>query len=183
MFPEVDPEMGLPLLVKNALPIGVTGIVIAAYFSAIMSTADSCLIASSGNFVNDIIERFFIKNTTHKQSMRISQITTLVLGFSTLLIAGAFPTVLEIILHAYGFMVAGLFVPTLAALFLNKRADANAATGAMLAGGGFVLLDLLAQFNLPFGLDAAFYGILLSALIFVIIYIYTSNREKYARQN
>ncbi|MFC1537495.1 sodium:solute symporter, partial [Gemmatimonadota bacterium] len=40
VFPEVESEMGLPLMIKHVLPVGVTGIVIAAYFSAIMSTAD-----------------------------------------------------------------------------------------------------------------------------------------------
>ena len=45
LFPDVDPEMGLPLLIKTVLPVGLTGVVVAAYFSAIMSTADSCLMA------------------------------------------------------------------------------------------------------------------------------------------
>ncbi|HDP93966.1 MAG TPA: sodium:solute symporter family protein, partial [Candidatus Aminicenantes bacterium] len=48
LFPLVEPEMGMPMMIKTALPAGVTGIVIAAYFSAIMSTADSCMMASSG---------------------------------------------------------------------------------------------------------------------------------------
>ncbi len=37
----IDAEMGLPLLLKEVLPAGVTGMLLAAYFSAIMSTADS----------------------------------------------------------------------------------------------------------------------------------------------
>jgi len=61
-FPEAEPEMGMPMLLRDVLPIGITGIIIASYFSAIMSTADSCLIASSGNFVNDVLEKYFLKN-------------------------------------------------------------------------------------------------------------------------
>ena len=56
VFPEAEPEMAMPMLLRDALPTGVTGIVLASYFSAVMSTADSCLIAASGNLVNDIIE-------------------------------------------------------------------------------------------------------------------------------
>jgi Na+/proline symporter len=51
----VDPELGLPLLLRTALPVGVTGVILAAYFSAIMSTADSCLMAASGNFISDFL--------------------------------------------------------------------------------------------------------------------------------
>ena len=42
----LDAEMGLPVLLKTILPVGFLGIVLSAYFSAIMSTADSCLMAS-----------------------------------------------------------------------------------------------------------------------------------------
>ncbi|HUT79369.1 MAG TPA: sodium:solute symporter family protein, partial [Polyangia bacterium] len=36
-----DPEIGLPLLLSQVLPVGLLGLVMAAYFSAILSTADS----------------------------------------------------------------------------------------------------------------------------------------------
>jgi len=51
----LDAEMGLPLLLRTVLPVGLMGIMVAAYFSAIMSTADSCLMASSGNILTDIL--------------------------------------------------------------------------------------------------------------------------------
>ena len=57
LFPEADPEMGLPLLIRDVLPVGATGLILAAYFAAIMSTADSCLLASVGNLVDDIVGR------------------------------------------------------------------------------------------------------------------------------
>ncbi|MEN8163788.1 MAG: sodium:solute symporter family protein, partial [Acidobacteriota bacterium] len=54
LYPAADPEMGLPMLIRDVLPAGATGLVLAAYFAAIMSTADSCLLASVGNLVDDI---------------------------------------------------------------------------------------------------------------------------------
>ncbi len=50
-----DPELALPLLLKNILPAGLLGLMLSAYFSAVMSTADSCLMAASGNLLTDII--------------------------------------------------------------------------------------------------------------------------------
>jgi SSS family solute:Na+ symporter len=174
-FPGAEPEMGLPMLIKAALPIGVTGVVIASYFSAIMSTADSCLIASSGNIVNDIMERYSAKKMSPKKLIHLSQIVTLIIGGLTLIIASSFQTVLEIILHAYSFMVAGLFVPTIAAL-LMKKTDTHAAIWAMASGGFFVLFAILFQPALPFGLDASFYGILMSALFYFTIQFIRSAR-------
>ncbi|HNT67070.1 MAG TPA: sodium:solute symporter family protein [bacterium] len=166
LFPGAEAEMGLPLLIKHSLPPVITGVVIAAYFSAIMSTADSCLIASSSNFVNDIIHRRLLPDASMKQIMRLSQIATLVIGVLTFVIASSFQTVLELILHAYSFMVAGLFIPTLGAFFW-KKSDSVAALIAMIAGGSLTLVLIFSALPKPFGLDASFYGIVTSALFFV----------------
>jgi len=169
-FPNVEAEMGLPLLIKGVLPVGVTGVVAASYFSAIMSTADSCLIASSGNVVNDILKRYVVRSDSHRTLMRLSQIVTLVLGAVTLLIATSFQTVLEIILHAYSFMVAGLFIPTLAALFTTK-CNAIAAVWSMISGATVVLLMILFDSRIQSELDGSFYGILVSAVVYYLLNI------------
>jgi SSS family solute:Na+ symporter len=164
-FPAVESEMGLPMLLRDVLPAGITGIVLAAFFSAIMSTADSCLIASSGNFVNDVIERHWHRKITQKELIRISQIVTLVIGLIALLIASSFATVLEIILHAYAFMVAGLFIPTLAAYF-SKKPDSTAAFWSILISGGITFFLIVTKQPLPLELDASVFGILISVIIY-----------------
>jgi SSS family solute:Na+ symporter len=40
------------------LPCWLMGLMLSSYFSAILSTADSCLMAASGNIVTDIIAKF-----------------------------------------------------------------------------------------------------------------------------
>ena len=173
VFPESEPEMALPTLIRDVLPAGVTGIVIASYFSAIMSTADSCLMASSGNFVNDIVERYFVKHISDKTSIRLSMLATLIVGTLAVLMAAQFNTVLNAILYAYAFMVSGLFVPTLGAYFWKKASSAGALAG-MLTGGILTLLLLTKVFILPEGmsklkLDASVYGIVFSAITFVCV--------------
>ena len=75
---------------------------------------------------------------------------------------------LEIILHAYSFMVAGLFVPTLCAYFL-KRNDSHAALWAMIGGGSTTLLLIFTEAAIPFGLDPSIPGILGSALLYALV--------------
>jgi len=174
VFPAADPEMAMPMLISHLLPIGVTGIVIAAYFSAIMSTADSCLMASSGNFVNDIIQRHIKKDMNDKTSMRWSMISTLIIGVIAVLLAAMFTTVLDAILYAYAFMVSGLFIPTLGAYFW-KRASSTGAFLSMILGGGFTLVLMILEksghsplwFD-TLGLDSAIYGIFVSLIFFVL---------------
>jgi len=50
----MDPEMGLPVLLSQILPAGILGLMMSAYFSAVLSTADSCLMAASGNLTTDL---------------------------------------------------------------------------------------------------------------------------------
>ncbi len=172
-FPEAESEMGLPLLLKEYLLTGIAGIVIASYFSAVMSTADSCLMASSGNVVNDVIQRYFLPRASDRNIMRISQLVTLLIGAAAVVIAAQFEKVLTAILYAYGFMVAGLFIPTLGAYFW-KRSSRAGALGGMLSGGILTILLQTRVLALPkvwqnIGLDPSFYGIILSAVVFVML--------------
>ncbi len=167
LFPAIDPEMGVPLLIHDVLPIAAKGVVLASYFSAIMSTADSCLMASSGNFVNDIVERAVRRTLSEKALMRLSQFSTLIIGILAMLLASGFQQVLDAILYAYSFMVSGLFVPTLGAYFW-KRASSLAAFWSMISGGSLTLILTLKGFKLA-GLDPTIFGITLSALVFVTL--------------
>ena len=166
LFHDVEAEMAIPKLLTVVLPAGITGIVVAAYFSAIMSTADSCLMASSGNLVNDVVERWRGKRLAMHTSIRLSQAGTFAIGIAAIALASGFTSVLNGILNAYAFMVGGLFVPTLGAYFWEGRSSAGALAG-MFAGGGLTLYLTLSGAATPFGLDAAFWGILCSAAVFV----------------
>ncbi|MGE4289250.1 MAG: sodium:solute symporter [Salinivirgaceae bacterium] len=159
----IDAEMGLPVLLKTILPVGFLGIVLSAYFSAIMSTADSCLMASSGNILTDVLGKHQKKN-----SLRLSQLLTLVVGVVALLLALKMENVLELMLLSYAFMVSGMLVPVVAALF-TKNPNANAALVSMIAGGSTTLTLIILKTKLPLGLDANIFGITASALLYILM--------------
>ncbi len=168
----LDPEMGLPMLLRTILPVGLMGLMMSAYFSAIMSTADSCLMAASGNVVTDILDRFFNISGNHKRFLRVSQILTLVIGVFALFLATTMTNVLELMLYSYAFMVSGLFVPLIGA-FYWKRSSTVAAFWAMVIGGGTTISLIIASFRLPFNLDPNIFGLSASAIVFVLLsYLY-----------
>lgn len=159
----LDAEMGLPVLLKTVLPVGFLGIVLSAYFSAIMSTADSCLMAASGNILTDVL-----KKHDAKHGLKYSQLITLLVGILALFLALKMENVLELMLLSYAFMVSGMIVPVLMALFA-KRPSARAAFFSMWVGGGTTLVLILTKLKLPLGLDPNIFGMAGSLIIYIIV--------------
>jgi SSS family solute:Na+ symporter len=151
---------------------------ISAYFSAIMSTADSCLMAASGNVVTDIIHRAESKMATDLSLVRRSQLWTFLLGAVALVLALGMRDVLSLMLYSYAFMVSGLLVPVIG-LLVSSRPSATAAFWSMLVGGTvtIVLTVLVSQevLRLPLGLDPNVFGITASALVFISISTMTAS--------
>jgi SSS family solute:Na+ symporter len=116
----IDAEMGLPLLLRAILPVGLMGLMMAAYFSAVMSTADSCIMAASGNIESDILKNIKPLPKSKRGRLIQSQLITLAIGLLGLLIALRMENVLDLMLHSYAFMVSGLFVPVLGAFFTKR---------------------------------------------------------------
>jgi SSS family solute:Na+ symporter len=171
----LDNEMGLPMLLKTVLPFGLMGLFMSAYFSAILSTADSCLMAASGNAVSDIFGKFLKLND--KQELGFSQLATLVIGILSITIAASMENVLEIMLLSYSFMVSGLFIPVLAGIFI-KKPDALAAMVAMLAGGILTLSLSMMKIDLPLGLDPIIFGLAVSFLGYFTIWLLPYHKIK-----
>ena len=165
---DVDKEMGLPLLLRSILPVGLMGLMMSAYFSAIMSTADSCLMAASGNVLTDVLGRWLFAGKSDKAILRSSQVLTLAIGVLALLLASYMQNVLELMLYSYSFMVSGLFVPVIAGLY-SQRKSSLAAFASMLAGGLTTLGLILIDVELPLGLDANIYGICTSLVVFIAV--------------
>ncbi|HLR26890.1 MAG TPA: sodium:solute symporter family protein, partial [Fodinibius sp.] len=163
---DFDSEKGLPMLLRTVLPVGLMGVMVSAYFSAIFSTADSCLMASSGNVVSDIIGYFKEVDYESSTFLRQSQAATLIIGAIALIIATTMTNVLNLMLYSYAFMVSGLFVPIIGALYWEKSSSAGALTAMILGGSTTVALELLLD-KLPAGLDANVFGITVSAIAFI----------------
>lgn len=179
MASEMHEEQGLPMLLRTVLPVGLMGLMMSAYFSAIMSTADSCLVAASGNMTTDIIEKLFRIDTNKISMIRLSQIVTLGLGVLAFLLAAIFDTVLQIMLYSYAFMISALLVPIIGGLYW-KRSSSTGAWWSMLTGGILTLaltilsdpdlpFDVPVQITMPYGLDPIIYGISASAAVFIIV--------------
>lgn len=161
----MDPEFGLPVLLRTILPVGLMGLMMSAYFSAILSTADSCLMACSGNVVSDLL--YTSPKLQKLNELKLSQWATLVIGAIALLIALYMENVLDLMLHSYAFMVSGLFIPVLFGLY-TRNTSGKAAMMAMISGGAITLLLTLFVDDLPLELDPIIFGIAASLIIMLL---------------
>jgi SSS family solute:Na+ symporter len=170
---EIDPEMGLPLLLRHILPVGLMGLLLSAYFSAILSTADSCLIAASGNILTDIIEKIVPGKLSQKRILFYSKLITLIIGILALGIALEMTEVLTLMLYSYAIMVSGLLIPVLAIL-IYKKPNTTAALSAMITGGSITIALTVFESELPYELATNVFGISAAVIVYIIIH-YSNN--------
>ncbi|MDI3499766.1 MAG: solute:Na+ symporter, family, partial [Synergistaceae bacterium] len=147
-----DPELATPALITAILPVGLTGLVVAAYIAAVLSTADSCLVGSVAIFVNDIYRKLINPDAKDRELIKVSRIATIVLGILAIGLAYMVPRIIELVLYAYTFGAAGLFFPMLALLFWKRATAAGAFWSILLGGGSAVLWTIAGQ---PYGLSGS----------------------------
>jgi SSS family solute:Na+ symporter len=170
--------MGLPLLLRSILPFGLMGLMLSAFFSAILSTADSCLIAASGNILTDIIQKIKPGKISDKKLLFYSKILTLIIGIVAVGIALEMEDVLELMLYSYAIMVSGLLVPVIA-LLVFKKPNKTAALTSMITGGTTTLALTVLEVAIPFGLAPNVFGLTISVFSYLIIHY--SNQYKYQK--
>jgi len=74
-----NPEQGYVMVLRDYLPPALRGLMVAAFLAAFMSTIGTQLNWGSSYLVNDLYQRFFVRDATEKHYVLISKIFTVVL--------------------------------------------------------------------------------------------------------
>ena len=123
---DLRPDAVFPYFIMSKLPIGVTGLVLAALIAAAISSLDSDLNCLAAVGVDDYYKRFR-PNSTDKQRLMVGKFFVLISGILSLIIASIYVSagdtgVLGIVFGLYAILsggIAGLFLLGL----LSKRAN------------------------------------------------------------
>jgi SSS family solute:Na+ symporter len=161
-----DAELATPTMILTLLPVGLAGVVIAAYIAAVMSTADSCLIGPVTILTNDVYRKLYRPTARSAELLRVARVLTLVLGILAIAIAYLAPSVLDLVLYAYTFGAAGLFFPMLGLLFW-PRTTATGAFWSMVLGGCSAVAWTLAGEPWDFAASYAGWAVALPVLVVV----------------
>jgi SSS family solute:Na+ symporter len=126
-----------PHFIGARLPVGVTGLLIAAIFAAAMSTVSTSLNSSATLLMSDYYKRYINKDATEKQAMRVLYGATIVWGALGTGMALLLVRLTESALDAWWTM-SGIFGGGMLGLFLlgmiSRKARNPAAVTGVLAG-------------------------------------------------
>lgn len=180
MNTNLDPNLSIPYVVQQLMPIGLKGFVIASLVSVIMSSAAGFLNASVISFCNDILPSITnINRFSHKQFLYIAKLVSFIVGVASLIFAVSITNILDILIYAYNLWSPIIVVPLLAAIFgLSVKAGQFYISG---------LSGLIATLVWYFGLHDAYHitsnviGVFVSLCAFIIIYYY-DNKSKTSQQ-
>lgn len=178
MYPKLpSADAAFATIVKDELPVGVRGLVLAAALAAVMSTSSGALIACATVANNDIWSRLRgsvrpagEERGAEHDEVRGNRLFILVMGVAVICTAIALNNVVEALTVAYNLLVGGLLVPILGGL-LWKRGTAQGAL-ASVAVGGLAVVGLMAAYGVLAN-EPVYFGLLASLVVYVIVSLAT----------
>jgi SSS family solute:Na+ symporter len=169
-FPELDNrELALPMLLKQALPLWLGGLLLGAIFAAEISTADAVLFMLSTSLSKDLYQAFLNPQASDQQLLKIARRTAVACGALGALLGALLPGVISALTIFYTLLSAALLLPLLAGLY-TKRVQAQAALAAMSVS--VVLTFVLERWTGGqswHGLPALLWGTLAGALVMLSV--------------
>lgn len=106
-----DPEKTLPIVISEAIPSGVRGILVAGLVAAAMSTFDSTINAGVSYWVRDIYQAYLNPQATEKKLMRQSYLGTVAFAVIAVILSQSVQNINEIWSWITGPLSAGLAGP------------------------------------------------------------------------
>ncbi|MFC9477553.1 sodium:solute symporter [Streptomyces griseus] len=178
MYPNLaSADAAFATIVKDELPVGVRGLVLAAALAAVMSTSSGALIACATVANNDIWSRLrgvvggggAAGDEPHDE-VKGNRAFILIMGVAVILIAIALNDVVEALTVAYNLLVGGLLVPIIGGL-LWRRGTAAGALSAVCVGG-VAVVGLMWHYGILAN-QPIYYGLLASLAVYVVVSLAT----------
>lgn len=152
--PDTAPEAVLTTAIMTALPPWLAIVVMMGLFSAVISSADSCLVTAATVCCNDIL---------HRTDLPACRTATVVIGAGAVLLALPHKGILSLLLMANDIYVCGIVVPVFVGMVLHKKVHFRPAVmaAAIVSGGALGLSAALTE-NTAFSYAGMLASLLLS---------------------
>ncbi len=143
---EIRPEAdkGYITMIQGLVPIGLTGLFLAALFGAVQSTVNSVINSTATVFTLDIYKRIFRPDASERHCVILGVVSSVIIMIIAILLANSIEAIGGAIgggLFVYIQTLYAFFAPPFASIFLlgilSKRINGTGATVAVI--GGFLL--------------------------------------------
>lgn len=169
LYPKATPDQALPTVVSELLPMGLSGIVLAALFAVVMSTADSYLNATAVCFTKDIYVSFIHRDAGARLLLTVQRLVTVLVGVAAAFFALAAPSIIDALLISYDLWAPTVVAPLILGVVWGYRSGV-AGVLAIVAGGAamgtwrWVLHE-------PYGVSALIVGVAVNIVVYGLAYI------------
>lgn len=161
---QFDPALIYYSVIGNVFPFSIVLVMIIVLLAAVISSADSFVIAGSSSIVNDIIKPN-VNNKTQSQMIYYSRISVLIVSVISLILSLTIPGLVNLMVTGTAMAVSGLLAPIIFGLFWN-RPTKFAGVLAMWTGlGSAILWQVLGH---PFNIHPILIGLPLSTITLII---------------
>ncbi|QEK13701.1 sodium:solute symporter family protein [Crassaminicella thermophila] len=167
-------DAAIPALVSYLLPVGITGLTIAALFAVLMSSADTYLLISVQTILRDILKPVW-PNMDEKKELFYSRIFTILLGIAALIIALYIRQAYKTLMFAWSFYAASVGLPAFAALYWRKATSSGIISGIIIGFATSIIWKLTGS---PWGVGAALPGSILCGLALVLVSYVTYKEDE-----
>lgn len=133
-----SPELAMPTIFMEDLPVWFGALGLAAVVSAEISTADAVLFMLSTSLSQDLYKGFVNRNATDQEVLRVARLAAVGGGILGILVALMASTVIGALGIFYSLLSVSLFVPVVLGLYVSS-ADSRNAYAAIVAGVGVLL--------------------------------------------
>lgn len=133
LYPDISPDQALPNLIRNALPVGLTGLVLASLLAVVMSTADSYLNSASVVFVKDLYTRFYEPECPESKKLKLERAVNFVIGLAAVGFALTATDIIDALLMSYALWAPTILIPFVAGVLFDIKCS-RSAMFAIIAG-------------------------------------------------
>ncbi|WP_298717510.1 sodium:solute symporter [uncultured Oceanisphaera sp.] len=171
LYPDISPDLAMPELIRTALPLGITGLVLASLLAVVMSTADSYLNSASVIFVKDIYQGFINPDVDEKNKLWIERLVNLLIGIGAVVFALYATSIIDALLISYSLWAPTILIPFVLGVLLDLKCS-KSAIGAIIAGALVTIVWKWGPWDLSgmTGLSALVAGVSANLLTFTVIY-------------
>ena len=139
----------MPIMAKSLLPTWLAGIFISGAIAAMMSTADSQLLVTTTALTEDITRKYFKKNATGNELLKIGRLLTIIIGIIAFYMAWkSKELVIETVSYAWGGLGSS-FGPALVLSLWWKGVRKEGVLTGLICGTLFTIFPVFADIVTP----------------------------------
>lgn len=142
-----DGDQAIPILIRELLPPGMTGLLFAAFLAGLMSSVDSMLNSTATLWTKDIYERFIRRDAPDSHYLLVGRVVTivvLVIGVATAPVSQNFPGVYVAVQTFLSFFQGPILAILLLGMFWKRTTQWGGLSGLL---GGIAISALLFIFR------------------------------------